>query len=449
MTAIAVTDPGLVILVGCSGSGKSTLARRLFAEHEIVSLDHYRAVISGSRYDLSATKDAADMVAEIVERRLRRRLLTVVDATNVRSEDRRRWIESAEKTHSLVTAVVLDPDLSFCHRNAEERDGERYSAKALSLQASLFKRDRRKLKHEGIRNVVTLQSPREIENAELVRKPVWNDRRHDHGPFDVVGDIHGATDEAEELLARLGWAVTWSGEGEDQVPVLSHPEGRKLVFLGDVVDRGPRSRDALLLMESAVKSGVGYAVASNHDHRFMRWLLGNEVTMGHGLELTVAEFEGTSEEYRRRLGEFLYGLQAQLVFDGGSLAVAHAGLEESMILGASRQMRDFALHGSRTSPDENGKTTRIDWAASYSGMTHVVYGHTVVDEAVWFNRTLCLDTGAVFGGSLSALRWPENEIVSVKAYRAYADLSGPVVTRRKAVEDDRFNDLISMSPESA
>lgn len=431
MTEITLNELGLVLLVGPTGAGKTSLASRLFAPHECVSLDACRALVSGDPEDQSATRDASDVAERIIEARLRRRLLTVVDATNVRHEDRQRWIAVAERTHSIVTAIVLDPGMSFCHKHARKREGTRYNPKAVEQHHTLLARDKRKLgKAFGIRNAVWLSSPEEIESATVVRRRSFNDLRHITDPLDVIGDIHGMTDELEALLAKLGWSVAWSGECEDRAVTLSHPENRKLVFVGDAVDRGPRSLDALRIMRSAVESGLGYAVASNHDARISRWLRGQTVSEGGGVETTQAEFDDLSEGFRVSMGEFLDALPAHYVFDGGNLVVAHAGIEESMILGASKAMREFAVYGPKTPPDADGKSERVDWAKDYRGKASVVYGHVACDEAVWFKNTICIDTAAVYGGELTALRWPEKTLVSVKASHAYAETDKPLFSRK-------------------
>lgn len=431
MTEITVPSIGLVLMVGASGSGKSRLAARLFDRSEIVELDRFREMVSGDRSDQSATEDASAVAAELVERRLRRRLLTVIDATNVRSEDRRRWTQIAARTHSLVTAIVLDPGMGFCQKSAEARDGTLYNPRSVAQQQGLLSRDRGKLsRSDGVRNVVTLSSPEEAEAATLRRCDTYNDKRSISGPLDIIGDVHGMTDELETLLAELGWSVVWTGEGEERVPVLSHPDDRTLVFLGDMTDRGPRPRDALLIMEAAVTSGRGFAVESNHDDRFKRWLQGRDTSLTHGIDTSISDFEGTSEAYRRRIADVIDALPAHLVFAGGKLAVAHAGLREDMVLGASPEMREFAVFGPKSPPGPDGKSERVDWADSYRGRTKIVYGHTVVDEAVWHNRTICLDTGAVFGGALTALRWPEDVIVSLPAAKAYAQLDRPAFSRK-------------------
>lgn len=432
MTDITIPSVGLVLMVGASGSGKSRLAARLFQKNEIVELDRFREMVSGDRSDQSANEDASAIAAELVERRLRRRLLTVVDATNVKSEDRRRWTQIAARTHTLVTAIVLDPGMNFCQKAAEKRDGDRYNPRSVAQQHSHLSRDRGRLaKHDGVRNVYTISSPEAAESTTLTRRATYNDKRAITGPLDIVGDVHGMTDELEKLLSDLGWSLVWTGDGENRVPTLSHPDDRKLVFLGDMTDRGPRPRDALLIMEAAVTSGQGFAVASNHDDRFKRWLQGRETTLTHGIDTSIADFEGTSIEYRRRLADVIDSLPAHLVFDGGKLAVAHAGLREDMILGASSEMRDFAVFGPKSTPGPDGKTERVDWADGYRGRTKIVYGHTVVDEPTWHNRTVCLDTGAVFGGSLTALRWPEETFVAVQAKHGYAKLDHPAFSRKE------------------
>jgi protein phosphatase len=433
MTEITLNELGLVLLIGPTGSGKTRLASRLFAPHESVSMDACRALVSGDAEDQSATRDASDVAERIIEARLRRRLLTVVDATNVRHEDRQRWIMIAERTHTIVSAIVLDPGMSFCHKNSREREGTRYSPRAVEQHHNLLSRDKRKLgKAYGIRNAVWLSSPEEIDQASLVRRKSFNDLRDASGPFDVIGDIHGMTDELEALLSKLGWSLSWNGEGEQRIAALSHPEGRKLVFIGDAVDRGPRSLDALRIMRSAIETGVGYAVASNHDARISRWLRGQSVSVGGGIETTQAEFEGLSEAFRVSMGEFIDALPAHYVFDGGNLVVAHAGIEEPMILGASKAMREFAVYGPKTPPNAEGKSERVDWAKDYRGKASIVYGHVACDEAVWFKNTICIDTAAVYGGELTALRWPEKELVSVSSSRAYAELDKPLFSRKES-----------------
>jgi len=125
---------------------------------------------------------------------------------------------------------------------------------------------------------------------------------------------------------------------------------------------------------------------------------------------------------------FLDSLRSHYWLDGGRLAVAHAGLREEMIGRGSGAVRKFALYGETTGEiDEFGLPVRADWAAAYRGRTSVVYGHTPVPEARWINNTLCIDTGCVFGGELTALRWPEKTLVSVPAAKVWCEPVRPLV----------------------
>lgn len=246
------------------------------------------------------------------------------------------------------------------------------------------------------------------------------DRRHDSGPFDIIGDVHGCAGEFEALLKRLGYDVRWSGApGAVRVDV-TPPGTRRAVLVGDLVDRGPRSPDVLRIVMSMVEQGSGLAVPGNHDVKFQRWLDGKDVKASHGLERTIAQFEPEPKSFRVAVGRFLKSLPAYLWLDGGDLAVAHAGIKEEMLGHISGEVRRFCLYGETSGEtDKFGLPIRYHWAAEYRGRTAIVYGHTPVPDAAWVNRTICLDTGCCFGGKLTALRWPELEIVTVAATDIY------------------------------
>jgi protein phosphatase len=127
--------------------------------------------------------------------------------------------------------------------------------------------------------------------------------------------------------------------------------------------------------------------------------------------------------------DFIDGLVSHYVLDDGKLVVAHAGLKESMQGRGSGQVRSFALYGETTGEsDEFGLPVRHDWAAEYRGRATVVYGHTPVPEPEWLNGTINIDTGCVFGGRLTALRYPERELVSVEAARTYCQPVKPLLS---------------------
>ncbi|MCA9775166.1 MAG: polynucleotide kinase-phosphatase, partial [Candidatus Eremiobacteraeota bacterium] len=239
------------------------------------------------------------------------------------------------------------------------------------------------------------------------RTRLWCDKSELTGPFDIIGDLHGCAGELEELLGKLGYR-----EG-------THPDGRTLVFLGDITDRGPRNVDCLNIVRQAVESG-GLCVCGNHDNKLKRFLEGRKLKVGHGLAETAAELEELSEEEKTEYRTFLDSLISHYVLDGGNLVVAHAGLKEEYHGKASGRVRSFCMFGDTTGEtDEFGFPVRLDWAADYRGEAHVVYGHTPIPEVQWLNRTINIDTGCVFGGKLTALRYPEMEIVQVAAAKTY------------------------------
>lgn len=249
----------------------------------------------------------------------------------------------------------------------------------------------------------------------------WRDIR---GPFDIIGDVHGCAGELIELLGRLGYTASLEDDGA-RVRT-GTPPGRRAFFVGDLVDRGPRSLDVVRIVMHMVAKGHAFVVVGNHDNRFMRLLQGRDVKLTHGLAETVNDFSRASEDFRGRTRGFFEALPSHAWLDGGQLAVAHAGVREDMLGRSSDAVYKFGLYGETSGqPDENGLPERFNWSAHYAGKTCVVYGHTPVAEPEWLNNTLCIDTGCVYGGTLTALRWPERQIVSVPARATYSQRKRP------------------------
>ena len=146
---------------------------------------------------------------------------------------------------------------------------------------------------------------------------------------------------------------------------------------------------------------------------------------------------------------FLDGLISHYVLDDGRLVVAHAGLKEEMQGRGSGAVREFALYGDTTGEtDEFGLPVRFNWAADYRGTAMVVYGHTPVPEPEWLNNTIDVDTGCVFGGRLTALRYPERELVSVRPRGPTASRparSCAEATRRALSAQQRHDDVLDLA----
>ncbi len=251
------------------------------------------------------------------------------------------------------------------------------------------------------------------------------DRRDERGPFDIIGDVHGCASELVDLLARLSYRVSISHRAAGAHVEVECPPGRRVVFVGDLVDRGPRSPDVLRIAMAMVAAGQAFCVPGNHDAKFLRWLQGRNVKPTHGLDTTIAQMAAEPPAFHAAVKGFLENLPVHLWLDGGALAVAHAGIEDAMIGKASGQIRHFCLYGDTDGTGADGLPIRYHWAEHHRGATAIVYGHTPIDTPQWFNNTLCIDTGCCFGGQITALRWPEREIVCVPALTVYAERRRP------------------------
>ncbi len=441
---LTIPDFCLVVLIGASGAGKSHFARAQFRPTEILSSDFCRGLVSDDENDQSATSDAFEVLHYIAGKRLAARRLTVIDATNLRPEDRQPLVTLARKFHALPVAIVLDMDEKLCRARNAERPNRQFGRHVVRNHVRLLRRSRKRLGREGFRRVHYLSSPEEVSAAGVVRQRLWTDRRDETGPFDIIGDVHGCMDELEILLRRLGYVTEQEPDAEKK-PIyrVRHPEGRRAFFVGDLVDRGPRSPDVLRLVMGMVADGTGLCVPGNHDVKLMRKLRGRDVKVAHGLAETLAQLEGESQAFKDRVADFVDGLVSHAVVDDGRLVVAHAGMKEEMQGRASGAVRAFALFGETTGEtDEFGLPVRYDWAAEYRGKSQVVYGHTPVPEAEWLNRTICIDTGCVFGGKLTALRYPERELVSVPAAKQYFEPVKPLVPEAPSQSAQQEHDAL-------
>jgi protein phosphatase len=228
--------------------------------------------------------------------------------------------------------------------------------------------------------------------------------------LDIIGDIHGCFEEFKQLTIDLGY------EWKHDCPFHNK---RQLAFVGDITDRGPQSLKMIELVYSVVmEQKTGYYVPGNHCNKLYRFFLGRKVQVTHGLETTVAEYEELNKNEKKEIREkFIRLYEASPLYhvlDDRKLVIAHAGIKEDYIGKQGEKVKTFVLYGDitgGTNPD--GTPVRRDWAKNYHGKTTIVYGHTPVSEPRILNNTYNIDTGAVFGGRLTALRYPEMTLVSV------------------------------------
>jgi protein phosphatase len=435
---ITVPELSLIALIGPSGCGKSSFARAHFKPTEVLSSDFCRGLVSDDENSQAATKDAFEVLHFIARKRLAAGLLTVVDATNVQPEARKPLVALAREFHVLPVAIVLNMPERICQERNQNRPDRQFGPHVVRNQAQQLRRSIRGLEREGFRHVFVLSNPEEVSSVAITRQPLWNNLKQEHGPFDIIGDVHGCYDELITLLGQLGYQIE---DGPKVIP----PSGRRAIFVGDLVDRGPKIPEVLRLVMSMVADGTAFCVPGNHDMKLMRKLKGRDVQLTHGLADSVQQLDKETPEFKQAVAKFLDDLVSHYVFDDGKLVVAHAGMKEEMQGRGSGKVRDFALYGETTGEtDDYGLPVRYNWAAEYRGTAMVVYGHTPVGEPEWLNGTINIDTGCVFGGKLTALRYPERELVSVAAFHTYyesvkpllaAPEAAPALTSQQALDD--------------
>lgn len=431
-----IPELSLVLLIGPSGCGKSTFARRHFAPTEVVSSDRIRGMVCDDEASQAVSQDAFELLHDLVARRLKWRRFTVVDATNVKAEARKPLLELAQRYHYLTAAIVFDLDEQICQEHNLQRQGRTVPPSVITFQRANLDRTRESLSHEGVHRVFVLRSLEEIAQVSIERLPMYFDRRSERGPFDLIGDVHGCLDELLALLGLLGYRVGYETEGARPRPVAIPPAGRKAVFVGDLGDRGPDTPGVYRLVMGMVRAGQAFCVLGNHDFKLLRCLRGHQVKMSHGLHETMDQLAAEPPELSDEIRRFLEHRTNHYLLDNGRLVVAHAGLREDLHGRVSGRVQSFALYGDTTGDkDEFGLPIRRNWGAEYRGRALVVYGHTPVPEPAWLNETVNIDTGCVFGWRLSALRYPEREVVSVPALRQYCPPGRPFLPIAKETPD--------------
>jgi protein phosphatase len=153
-------------------------------------------------------------------------------------------------------------------------------------------------------------------------------------------------------------------------------------------------------------------------------MIGRPVKIQHGLETTVSELNALEPNKRNKLSQRFKRLYEKapiyLILDSGRLVVAHAGIQEKNIGSYSKQVKSFVLYGDTTGQiDKKGFPERKDWARHYRGEPWVIYGHTPLTKPRIINHTANIDTGCVFGGALTAFRYPEMTTISVPSEQPF------------------------------
>lgn len=414
---VHLPDMALVLLIGVSGSGKSTFARQHFKPTEIVSSDGCRALVADDEANQSATEDAFALLHFITAKRLARGRVTVIDATNVQPAAREPLLNLAQQFHVLPVAFVFDLPEVLCQERNSQRERV-VPADIISRQQQDLQQSLPNLKREGFRLVHVFSSPEEVAHVAIRRRRLWCNRKWEHGPFDIIGPVHGCFDTLQMLLERLGYHVAEQGRGGKgrRRFRVSHPDGRKVVFVGDMVGNGPASPQVLRLVMDMVADGVALAVSGDQEDHLLQQLR-QRGSGRHRQSAVHVWLEGERPAFFERVERFLKGLIGHYVLDSGRLVVAHAGMPRTMQGRVSDRVDTFARYGvAAGNPSHQDLSPQPEWVQSYRGKALVVYGNTAVDEPLWCNNTVNIETGACgFGRRLSALRYPEQEVVGIAA----------------------------------
>ncbi|MCG7377676.1 polynucleotide kinase-phosphatase [Paenibacillus sp. ACRSA] len=446
---IKLPHAGVVVLVGPSNSGKTTLLDRLAREGvirrtEAVSSDQFRMLVGDEEYmewknrprseaDVlyaeyqQVSAKAFEAMEAIVSTRCRLNKLTWIDATHLYPEDRERLVHLARKAHVPVIAIVLD----IPEKELLERDSQREYPRGrqrVKQQVQQFKRSLRSIREEGFDANYILKQPDEITFVRTTN-PLLLDMG---AGVDIIGDIHGCYEEMMELIVKLGYVRGETG-------LYQHPDGRKLVSVGDVSSRGPESLKCLLFWQQHCTAGLAYMIDSNHGWKIARYLDGRDVTLSHGDELVEAELiqleqaQGAdqAQQVRAELRDFLLEAPSHLVFTQNGVrqvVVAHAGIRDHFIGKQSKRIQDYCRYGDVEGTDAEGRPIRKDWYVDHTSGECIVWGHDPRPYPTIVNDTVNIDQGVVFGGMLTAWRMPERESVSVPARKDYAgDSNSPLV----------------------
>jgi predicted kinase len=164
---LTIADPSLVLLVGPSGAGKSTFAGRHFAANQVISSDDLRAALSDDPNDQAASAEAFQVMALLVRGRLRRRLMTVVDATNLRASARRRWLRLAARYGVPAVAICFDYSLDAYLALNRRRPGRQVEAEVVRSHAELMTLALTDLIDEGYASTMVFRSPDEMSAADV------------------------------------------------------------------------------------------------------------------------------------------------------------------------------------------------------------------------------------------------------------------------------------------
>ena len=425
MKTIRIPDLSVVMMLGPSGSGKSTFTQTHFLSSQILSSDFYRKVVSDSETNQSVSSDAFEILHLVLEKRLRLGKLSVIDATNLSKFERLNVFSIAKKWDVPIIVIALNVSSGTC------KERKPFNSQVIERQSRTMKQALRDIEKERYLKVYTLTE--DDVNEVVVSFDKSEFVLDNQVPFDVIGDVHGCSLELCELLNRLGY--------ENENGVYRHNSCRTAVFLGDLCDRGPNSAEVFDIVMNMVENNSAICILGSHEYKLRKIYEGRQIQVKDEIVNTVASIENKGNDFKEKVISFLKKLKHHYVLDGGKLVVSHAGLKEPMHGRDSGKVLAYCLYGEtdQSKIDGEGYPERLDWTKNYKGVATVVYGHTPFKSTYITRNTYGIDQGCVYGGKLTALRWPEKELIHVEAKQKYYD--GVLRNSFENREDDQVIDI--------
>lgn len=351
MNKLTITAGTLVILSGIPGSGKSWLKANALKlpMGAWLSTDTIREQTLGGVVDIGSDgeqyfhhyQDANVAVFSVINTMARARLaeglVTVIDATNLTDSDRGQWVKLAEEFGAKVQVLILDTPLDECIRRNASRSAVVPEHRLREMVSSASQ------PHSCFQPTSCYPHLRISSDTVLDFRP----NELEHTRYDVIGDVHGLLEDLLDLLRAAGWRY----EEEGSTGKLTHPEGRKLLFLGDLVDRGPHSLEVLTLVKQLVQQGVAKMVAGNHERKLVRFY---EQALRDGIERwtsfanaeTGVKLLNIPRDTANGLVAFIKQLPSAYTWEQDKVAFVHADvhrfdplhtLASSMLFGQSRR----------------------------------------------------------------------------------------------------------------
>jgi predicted kinase len=342
---IQIMEGTLVVLSGLPGSGKSHFRNNRCINASMatwLSTDEMRdqitppqwLMVDGKR-KLRRNETANDAVYAIMRLRVRAGLemgrTVVVDATNLTDADREEWVAIADELGVPHLVVILDVPLEVCLQRAADRDvhvpADVIRTMSQPPAPELDPKVLAKVRRPDAK--VSTTAPQGFQRTSQFNHVVVNDDallnftaiELPEGKWDVVGDIHGLLDEFVVLLTSAGWPVV-NGR------LMPHPEGRRLLLLADLVDRGTQSIDLVRFVKRAVEDGLALCIKGNHEDKLLRFLrtaqkTGIESWSSYANAETGMEMLKLDAKELQELTQFLLKLPPYLVDSQAKVAFVH------------------------------------------------------------------------------------------------------------------------------